>query len=802
MRNKPHKQKFASKHELARRAGGNGGRPTEEKKVLFGQRKTVAVGKGGNEAGNKERQQASASALRKLKAEASLAEKAIGSRALGGPPRVVAFVPLNESANPHACRADFYRACDTEPPAENCGHVGTARHRFTTVLCPELEVQAMLDTLKVTDVVVFTVDCSMAVQETIKDLNTQPLPDTMSEYSGTTWFADLGLCITDATRELLHVANAQACPAAVVVLQGLDTYASDKARRHTVRIHERYFTSMLADGCKVLVAGADDHAQQLIRCVANMKLRHLKWREQRPYLLVDDRQYDAESGVLEVRGFLRGAPASASMLFHLTNYGTYRAQEILAPGDPTGMGPANEPLGVLDVADGDIQESLEGIQQNDTAFDENHEFPTEADVAFEEQQKKTVWVPEGVSEYQAAWYDGDHDGAAAAVTGLDHHQHIGGHNFAQQQFNVDTKSHASSRTDAMLLNAADVIRHEQLTDEERLAERQQLLEDCEDEERHADEVDTPVDIPARQRFSKYRAMKSFSTSQWDPKENLPLEYASIFELAGYAKIRQDAVAEVDQAAVPTGTYVSIRLEGVPEAAAACELLLCSGQLRHEQKWSVMHCHVQRSSEFLEPIKSKTPMMIHMGFRKVIAEPIYSDAVVGNRSKFARYFLPGEKFRIATFYAPIAYHPTPVLMFEGPSIQQIRQKAPLRLALFGSVLPPNPNFLVLKRVVLTGRIATIYKKVLVVKFMFFNEDDVKWFMPVDLWTRLGRQGRIIKAVGTHGMFKASFNDTVFQHDMICMTLWKRVFPKWRTVLYNEADLGQGEGEGERDSDNDE
>merc|ERR1711964_434740 len=76
---------------------------------------------------------------------------------------------------------------------------------------------------------------------------------------------------------------------------------------------------------------------------------------------------------------------------------------------------------------------------------------------------------------------------------------------------------------------------------------------------------------------------------------------------------------------------------------------------------------------------------------------------------------------------------------------------------------------------------------IVKFMFFNEDDVKWFMPVDLFTRLGRQGRIIKAVGTHGMFKASFNDTVFQHDMICMSLYKRVFPKWRTVAYNEAEI---------------
>lgn len=68
-------------------------------------------------------------------------------------------------------------------------------------------------------------------------------------------------------------------------------------------------------------------------------------------------------------------------------------------------------------------------------------------------------------------------------------------------------------------------------DANKISQKHQRHTDIETRDREdmdfPDEVDTPLK-EARKRFQKYRGIKSLKNCDWDPYENLPIEYAKIF----------------------------------------------------------------------------------------------------------------------------------------------------------------------------------------------------------------------------------------------------------------------------------
>ena len=119
------------------------------------------------------------------------------------------------------------------------------------------------------------------------------------------------------------------------------------------------------------------------------------------------------------------------------------------------------------------------------------------------------------------------------------------------------------------------------------------------------------------------------------------------------------------------------------------------------------------------------------------------------------------------YSHTVYPGTPAIMF---------RKSDGVLAATGSSVDMNADRVILKRVVLTGWPVRIYRRSVVVKWLFVYPSDAEMFVESRVTTKMGLTGTITSALGTHGLVKAEFSDAISSADTVCLHLYKRVFPK--------------------------
>lgn len=585
----------------------------------------------------------------------------------------------------------------------------------------------------------------------------------------------------------------------------------------------------------------------LVRTLTTTAPKRVAWRDFRAWCVGEEAEYVPTSethGLLKVQGWIRGAPLSANRLVHIPDFGDFAVDRITyAPlGTPraaadVAMRDQGEPDDVLEERDEDEADEL--ISQNEPdALANEQTWPTEEEMAdapaAQYMQEDAMEPPPAVpgttpreilkkkaeddarKRYQAAWVveedDEESESGTDASDSMDDDIEVEEAVTHEPDVDADPPSESGSEDeDEFDYAALEAYRAHQQHDRDVSKEEKQAVQ-------FPDEVDTPFEVPARQRFARYRGLESMYTSYWDPYEDLPEDYARLFEFDDFSKTRKRVETDAMLEGVPPGIRVCVWIRDVPHAAAERAVragghddaskkrddvpFVLFGLLRHEHKKSVVNFTVTRNTEYDAPVKSKDPLLVCLGFRRYMANPVYSQHVrsLGRRGndvyKFEKFLPHGIGAAVGSVYAPVTFGganvPVVLLRMRAESkefgydeLGTSAEQSP-HLVGSGSVLDVSPTRIITKRIVLSGHPYKLHKRTATIRFMFFNADDVRYFAPITLHTKLGRTGHIKESLGTHGYYKAHFDGPMSQMDTVLLNLYKRVYPRWSSLFTGSRD----------------
>ncbi|KIP06509.1 hypothetical protein PHLGIDRAFT_128227 [Phlebiopsis gigantea 11061_1 CR5-6] len=714
-----------------------------------------------------------------LKRQATISASRIFNGA-DGAPRIVAVIPLTPDVDPAFVAAALAEHLDISEVVPQHGLWKLRADRFKTSLqfinVPYKELYSILDACRVADYVVFALS---------SELEVDPWGDT-----------------------LLRILQAQGLPEVVTVVAS-PSPMDPKEKTGVLRSLLSFIQYFVPSQNRVFDLHASADKLNALRTVCEGKPEDVKWREGRPYLLAET--FAWAEGSLAVTGVIRGSPLSANRLIHIPNHGDYQISKIMSAPLPrhskAGQPGMDVEPSLLAEPDAEDADSLVSSNEPDDLANEQT-WPTEEEMADSSRAmgiggaipdaregttpKAVRRVPKGTSEYQAAWIVDQSDGEDVEEDDRSVDEAAMHDAPEDDEEMVELADDAEMVTDGRKSVAFEEFKDLDMDEEDRQLRKWRDHKRAEEDDlQFPDEIDTPMGVLARTRFQRYRGLRSFRTSPWDPYENLPREYARIFQFEDFKRTERAVKrrTEEDSNALQARSYrVTVYLRDVPHEVVQSTHVPFTifGLLQHEHKKSVLNFTVQRNTEYDGSVRSKDSLILCIGPRRLRVNPIYSQHTRGggkganNVHKFERYLRHGATY-VATTYGPVAFGAQPCILLRETEDRQTPD-----LVAMGSFLNTDTTRIIAKRIVLSGHPFKVHRKTATVRYMFFNADDVNYYKPIQLHTKHGRTGHIKESLGTHGYYKAHFDGQVSQMDTVCMALYKRVYPKW-SELWTEREI---------------
>ncbi|EAL93581.1 small subunit rRNA maturation protein TSR1 [Aspergillus fumigatus Af293] len=710
-----------------------------------------------------------------------------------GAPRHVAVVPLSVDVDVAAILRSLNESVDVsaDVSADTISRVRIDRFRQSLQYIPaKYDLMGALDVCRMADFVVLALSSEVEVEE--------------------------------QGEQLLRSIEGQGISNVVAVVQGLDKINPPKKRPQVASSLKSFINHFFPSVEKVLSVDSRQECSNVVRSLCTATPKGIRWRDERSWMLVEEVKWpEATTEVVDdvvLTGIVRGKGLKADRLVHIPGWGDFQIDSITAAPLPNarakrddGMNvDENEAPQVLDVPTADRDDlatvapeeiemeeddiSIAETERKGVLLDDHHYF-SDDDSHLPARPKR---LPKGTSEYQSAWFIDDvsdsgsdieeeeeQDEAMAMDTAGNPEDGV----FPDRQDAMTEAGPSEYPQSEMFLDPSPEDEAQQL-EEYRASRRKEASEDLE----FPDEIELHPNVLARERLARFRGLKNFKTSHWETAEDRPHEpedWRRLLQIVDYKGSKNKTLREALVGGVKPGIRVDVHLRGVPSSLRnRRQPLSLFSLLRHEHKHTVVNVNMHLNSSVEEPLKSKEELIVQCGPRRLIVKPIFSagDNTPNNVHKFDRFLHPGRS-AIATWIGPLTWGAVPVLVFKSKQNHdpEVLDSADadaegqididnLELIGKGTVVAPDQSRIVAKRAILTGHPFKIHKRVVTVRYMFFNAEDVNWFKALQLWTKRGRSGYIKESLGTHGYFKATFDGKINPQDSIGISLYKRVFPR--------------------------
>ncbi|KAJ8067343.1 hypothetical protein OCU04_004696 [Sclerotinia nivalis] len=698
-----------------------------------------------------------------------------------GAPRIVALVPLCDDANAAAAVRNLTGSLDVEIDVPEEGIIRADIDRFkqkVQYIITKKELFSCMNASRVADFVVFILSAEQEVDE-------------------------LGELI-------IRSVESQGLSTTLTVVQGLDKIEPPKRRPGVLSSLKSYVQHFHPDQEKVHNLDSRQECANLMRSLCTLAPKGIRWREERSWMLIDEVQWPTnEQENVVLTGYVRGKGLKVDRLISVGDWGDFQIEKITAaplaskkrrtdematdesndeiiletPGEDQDDLAELAPEEVTMEDDEDAAMSVAPTEKRGVLLDDHHYF-SDDETHLPAVPKR---LPKGTSNYQSAWFLGDHFSDSGSdmedfeeETAMDTPAlpQDGAEGFAPREPTEAAPSEYPQSEMFLDPNPDDEAEAEQLA-----AFRGRKTDEAAEDREFPDEIELHPNVLARERLAKFRGLKSLRTSPWEEAEDRayePEDWRRLLQVPDYKSSRSQVTREALIGGVAAGTRVHIHLRNVATSLQstynASHPLSAFSLLRHEHKRAVLNINFTLSSDYPSPIKSKDEMIVQCGPRRFVVNPLFSQG--GNTPndvhKFDRFLHPGQS-TVASFIGPLSWGSIPTLFFKRPS-ESAPSSAPLSLIGTGTSLPPSTSRIIAKRIILTGHPYKIHKRLVTVRYMFFNREDVEWFKALQLWTKRGRSGFIKESLGTHGYFKATFDGKINPQDAVGVSLYKRMWPR--------------------------